>query len=466
MQLPGTAVHWHWKVAVSLLSPFTISRLPDTRAVAPLSIRTDVDAFWAAAGRAACASASFVVAPAADAATGISRTSATTRARRIDSKRARFAGPPFAVKMGPPRSEGSDMHSGSTFCAPARITATSAGMARAAPPNRGLRRLSGATVLAVASVLALAPGTPAFAQGVAGFPSKPVRVVVPFAPGGATDTVARMVAQRLGERFGQTFVVENKPGAANVIANDLVAKAAPDGHTLLFAAAPIALNTALGMKLPYDVARDFAPISLVASIPILVVAHPGTPYRTLDDVVAAARRDPKGMNYATAGVGSVPHLLGEWFRARTGAPLTHIGYKGAAPALKDALAGVVPVMLDAYIPTGAQVAAGKLRGIAIGSAKRSPLLPDVPTFAEAGFPDLQIYIWSALLAPAATPAPIVARLNAVFTKILRSDEIRSLWRDVDFEPLPTTPTEAAAFFAADSRRWAEAVRISGFKPTE
>lgn len=356
------------------------------------------------------------------------------------------------------------MHSGSTFCAPARITATSAGMARAAPPNRGLRRLSGATVLAVASVLALAPGTPAFAQGVAGFPSKPVRVVVPFAPGGATDTVARMVAQRLGERFGQTFVVENKPGAANVIANDLVAKAAPDGHTLLFAAAPIALNTALGMKLPYDVARDFAPISLVASIPILVVAHPGTPYRTLDDVVAAARRDPKGMNYATAGVGSVPHLLGEWFRARTGAPLTHIGYKGAAPALKDALAGVVPVMLDAYIPTGAQVAAGKLRGIAIGSAKRSPLLPDVPTTAEQGYPEMLGSGFYGLLAPARTPPAIVSALHAAVVDAVNKTDVRERLLKQGYDVHASTPDEYGAFIRAQIERWAPVVKAAGIKP--
>ena len=315
---------------------------------------------------------------------------------------------------------------------------------------------------AAAALPALAPL--ARAQGADTYPNRSVRVVVPFAPGGALDTVARLVAGKLAERMGQPFVVENKPGAANVIGNDTVAKAAPDGYTLLFAAAPLALNTALGMKLPYDPFTDFAPISLVATIPALIVTHPGTPYRTLKDVVDAARAKPGGLNYATAGVGSMPHLLGEALRTKAGVPLAHIGYKGAAPALQDAIAGTVPIFIDAYIPTGTQVVAGKLRAIAIASEKRSPVLPDVPTTVEQGYPELVGNGFYGLLAPAKTPPAIVEKLHAAVVDAVNKTDVRERLVQMGYDVPVSTPAQYTAYVKREIDRWAPVVKAAGIRP--
>ncbi len=305
---------------------------------------------------------------------------------------------------------------------------------------------------------------PAMSQQAPAWPDRPLRIVVPFAPGGATDVAARLLAQKMSERLGQPVVVENKPGAANVLANDLVAKSAPDGYTLLFAAAALALNSALGMKLPYDVATDFAPVSLVASIPILIAANPATPYRTLADVVNAAKASPGGLNYATAGVGSMPHLLGEALRTRSGAPLTHIGYKGATPALQDTMAGTVPLLLDGIIPTGTQVASGKLRGIAIASAQRSPQLPDVPTTAQAGYPDLVGSGFYGLLAPARTPPAIIARLHAVVVESVNNTDLRERLVKQGYEVIASTPAEYSQYLRNEIDRWTPIVKAAGIKP--
>ena len=324
------------------------------------------------------------------------------------------------------------------------------------------RFLRAAAAAAAAALPALAPL--AHAQGADVYPNRSVRVVVPFAPGGALDTVARLVAGKLAERLGQPFVVENKPGAANVIGNDTVAKAAPDGYTLLFAAAPLALNTALGMKLPYDPFTDFAPISLVATIPALIVTHPGTPYRTLKDVVDAARAKPGGLNYATAGVGSMPHLLGEALRTKAGVPLAHIGYKGAAPALQDAIAGTVPIFIDAYIPTGTQVVAGKLRAIAIASEKRSPVLPDVQTTAEQGFPELVGNGFYGLLAPAKTPPAIVEKLHAAVVDAVTKTDVRERLVQMGYDVPVSTPAQYTAYVKREIDRWTPVVKAAGIRP--
>ncbi len=315
----------------------------------------------------------------------------------------------------------------------------------------------------LAAALMAAPWA-AKAQTAEPYPQRPVRIVVPFAPGGATDVVARMLAQRMSERLGQPFVVDNKPGAANMLANDLVAKAKPDGYTLLFAAAPLALNTALGMKLPYDVYTDFAPISLVASIPALFMVHPGTPWQTLKDVVAAARSQAGGVNYATAGVGSMPHLIGEALRSQSGAPFTHIGYKGAVPALQDAVGGQVPMLIDAYIPAGQQIASGKLRGIAVAADRRTPVLPDVPTTAEQGFPELVGSGFYGLLAPAATPASVVAKLHVTVVDAVNKTDIRDKLVQLGYTVHASTPAEYSAYIKREIERWTPVVKAAGIKP--
>jgi tripartite-type tricarboxylate transporter receptor subunit TctC len=316
--------------------------------------------------------------------------------------------------------------------------------------------------------LAQAPATPASGStstsSADGYPARTVRVVVPFAPGGALDTVARLVSQKLAERLGQPFVVENKPGAANMIGNDLVAKAAPDGYTLLFAAAPIALNQALGIKTPYDAQKDLAPISLVASGGVLVLVHPSTPYRTMQDIVQAAKASPNGLNYATAGVGSMPHLIGEGWKVQTGANLVHIGYKGSAQAMQDAVAGTVTVLLDGYIPSGAQVHAGKLRAIAYGAPTRSALLPDVPTTAEQGFPELVGGGFFGLMAPAATPQPIIDKLYAAVREVIRQPEVRERLIKQGYEVHGSTPTAYAAYIRREIERWTPVVKAAGIKP--
>ena len=310
-----------------------------------------------------------------------------------------------------------------------------------------------------AAVILALLALPVLAQSA--YPTKSIRLVVPFPPGAGTDTVARFVAQKLSERLGQPFVIENKPGAATIIGNDTVVKAAPDGHTLLFAAAPIAMNTVLGVKTPYDVARDLAPISLVASGGAVIFVPTASPYRSLKDVVQAAKASPNGLNYATAGVGSMPHLVGEAWRVQTDANLIHVGYKGSTPALQDVLAGTVGVLIDGYIPSGAQIETGKLRALAYASPKRSPLMPNVPTIAEAGVPGYAFETWFMVFAPAGTPKPVIDKLNASLTSVLQAATVTARMAKEGFEPTPSTPAAAATRLQAEMPKWAKLVRERG-----
>ena len=296
------------------------------------------------------------------------------------------------------------------------------------------------------------------------YPTRFVRVIVPFAPGGGTDIVARLMAPRLGERLGQSFVIENKPGAANMIGNDFVAKAAPDGYTLLFAAAPLALNQVLGLKIPYDALKDLTPISLVATGGVLLLVNPSTPYRTMQDIVDAAKANPNGLLYATAGVGSMPHLIGEGWKVETGANLTHVGYKGSAGAMQAVMAGDVTVLLDAYSPSGIQAESGKLRAIAYAAPARSALMPNVPTTAEQGFPDLVGGGFFGLLAPSGTPQPIIDKLYAAVRDTLREPEIRERLIKQGYEIHGTTPAEYAAYIRQQIDRWTPVAKAAGVKP--
>jgi len=295
------------------------------------------------------------------------------------------------------------------------------------------------------------------------YPTRPIRVIVPVVAGGALDNVARMLSQRLAERLGRPVVVENRPGAAGVIGMDAVAKAAPDGYTLLFAAAPIALNTALGIKLPYDPYADLEPISLVASIPGLVAVHPSTPYKSLADVIEDSKTRPGGLAYAVANIGAVTHLMGEALRAKTGANLVLVAYKGAGQAIQDVVGGTVPVIFDAYIPTGAQVAAGRLRAIAVASNQRSPLLPDVPTVVEQGHPEIVGSGFYGLLAPARTPPQVVAKLHAATIASVDQTDMRKRLVDQGYEVHASTPQEYTAFIRKEIERWTPVVKAAGIK---
>lgn len=323
-------------------------------------------------------------------------------------------------------------------------------------------------VLATAVALGclwLAPSA-AYAQAdaAADYPKRSVKVVVPFAPGGALDTVARVVAQKLSDRLGQPFVIENKAGAANILGNDAVAKSTPDGYTLLFAAAPIAMNQVLGLKTPYDVQKDLTPISLVASGGVLFLVNPTTPYKTMQDIVQAAKASPDGIFYATAGVGSMPHLIGEYWKSETGANMTHVGFKGSAPAMQAAVAGDVKVLIDGYIPSGSQLESGKLRAIAYAAPKRSVLMPDVPTTAEQGFPNLVGGGFFGLMAPAGTPQPIIDKLYTAVSGALKEPETRDRLIKLGYEVHGSTPAEYGAYIRDQIARWTPIAKAADIKP--
>lgn len=319
------------------------------------------------------------------------------------------------------------------------------------------RRLALATLAAAATMGSL----PAHSQA---YPSKPVKVIVPYAPGGALDTVARLFSLRMAARLGTTFVVENKPGANTIIGTESVVRAPADGYTVLFAAAPLALNTALGIKEPYDVLKDLAPVMLVANTPVILTVNPATPYRTLADIVAASKADPKGLSFGTAGAGSMPHLVGEALKLQSGANFTHVGYKGSSPALQDAIGGSIPLLFDAYTPAGPQVTAGKLRGIAVASTKRLRALPDIPTTAELGFPDLVGEAFQAMLVPAGTPRAIIDKLHEAALAVSREPEVRDRLTQQGYNIIASTPEELTTYVRHEISRWTPIVKAAGVKP--
>ena len=304
----------------------------------------------------------------------------------------------------------------------------------------------------------------AFAQ--TGFPNRPIRMVVPFTPGGALDTVARAVAPIAGERLGQQVVIDNKPGGFTIIGSDIVAKAAPDGYTLLFAPAPIAFNTALGLKLPYDPLKNFEFVSLVARIPGLMLVHPSVPAKNLKELVDYAKKETaeKGsFQYATAGVGTMGHLLGEYFFSEQGIKQQHVGYQGSVPALQDLVGGQVKVMIDAYIPSGPQVMAGRVRALGIATTRRSPVLPDVPTFAEAGYKGFEAYGFYGVAAPAGTPRAIVDQLSAAFVAAASDRSVRAGLVSSGYEVIANSPAEYRSFVQKQIDLWSPVVKKSGVK---
>ena len=310
----------------------------------------------------------------------------------------------------------------------------------------------------------LAVATGSFAQGT--YPNRPIRMIVPFTPGGALDTVARAVAPLAGERLGQQVVIENRPGGFTMIGNDMVAKAAPDGYTLLFAAAPIALNSALGLKMPYDPMKDFEYVSLVARIPGLLVINPALPIKNLKELVAYAKKEnaEKGsFQYASAGVGTMGHLLGEYFWSEQGVKQVHVGYKGSVPALQDLIGGQTKVLIDAYIPSGPQVVSGRVRGIALATSKRSPVLPDIPTFAEAGFPGFEAYGFYGVAAPGGTPKAIVDKLSDAFVAAASDRKVRATLVSSGYEVMASSPAEYRSFVQKQIALWGPVVKKSNIK---
>jgi tripartite-type tricarboxylate transporter receptor subunit TctC len=311
------------------------------------------------------------------------------------------------------------------------------------------------------SILALCLAVPgaAFAQA---YPQKPVRMIVTFAAGGGADFVARTVAPKLGESLGQPVVVENRPGANGAVGADHVAKAAPDGYTLLLGAAgTIVVAPHLGAKLPFDAARDFAPVSLVAISPFVVTLHPSVQAGSVRELIALAKANPGKINYGTSGTGGSPQLATELFKSMTGTNLVHVPYKGLAPALTDLIGGQIQVVFADVGLVKGHIAAGKLKGIAVTSAARTSAMPELPTVAESGVPGYAGGTWYGIFAPAGTPAEIVARVNAETRAALAKDDVKAAFLKQGIEAAGTTPEQFAGFMREENAKWAKVIKEAG-----
>jgi len=295
------------------------------------------------------------------------------------------------------------------------------------------------------------------------FPAKPIRFVVGFPAGGGADLAGRTVAQKLAESLGQNVLVDNRPGASGNIAAEVVAKSPPDGHTLFVATITLSTNASLYSKLPFDAQRDFAPISLLTTVPIVIVVHPSLPARSPRELTAIARARPGELAFASAGNGTAGHLSGEMFKQMAQVALTHVPYKGSPPALTDLLGGQVPVMFDGLNTSFPHIRSGRARAIAVTTAKRAPVLPETPTLAESGLAGFDSATWTGLLAPAATPASVLDRLNGEVVKALNAPDARERLVGLGSEVAPMTRAEFAAYLRAEIAKWARVVKAAGIR---
>ena len=301
-------------------------------------------------------------------------------------------------------------------------------------------------------------GANAFAQS---YPSKPIKIVVPYPPGGFNDTLGRTLAAKFTESWGQPVVVENKPGANTVIGSDFVAKSPPDGYTLLIVAFPFAVTPSLIRNMPYDTVKGFAPVVLAAQSPNILVVNPELAVKSVGDLIALARAKPDSLSYASTGNGSSNHISMELFKSLAGVKIVHIPYKGSAPAVTDLLGGQVQVMFDNAPNVMPQVKAGRLRALGQSGTSRSAIAPDLPTVAEAGVPGYEVMVWFGLVAPAGTPREIVQKLNAEVLKILAMPDVRERFLAQGVEPLGSTPEQFAEHIKAQMAKWGKVVRDAG-----
>ncbi len=311
------------------------------------------------------------------------------------------------------------------------------------------------------ALLALLLAVPllAFAQ----YPNRAVKLVVPFPPAGATDIVGRIVAQKLSERFGQPVIVENRPGAGGSIGSDLVAKSAPDGYTLLMATSSTHSIGPSLQKLPYDPLKDFAPVLHVANVPNVLVVSPGLGVASVKDLVALAKAKPGQLNYASSGVGTIVHLNAEFFRMIAGVDLVHVPYKGTALSIPDLANGNVAMLFDSLASVMPHIRSGKVKPLALNAGERSPLMPEVPTLAEAGMPQFDRYTWFGMFAPAGTPRDIVGRVQAETVAALKSPDLLKRLAEVGAEPVGSTPEQFVERIRSDTARWAEVIRAANVK---
>lgn len=310
-----------------------------------------------------------------------------------------------------------------------------------------------------AAVAALLLAAPAHAQT---WPTRPVRYIVPFPPGGTTDILARLVGQKLSESFGQQFVVENRPGAGGNIGADLVAKATPDGYTILMGTPGTqAINQYVYKVMPYDTAKDFAPVSMVALVANVIAVYPGVPAKNLGELIALAKAKPGTINFGTPGNGTTGHLSTELLKTMAGINLTHVPYKGSAFVLQDIMAGRVEMMLDNLPSALPHIQSGAIRALAVTTEKRWFATPDVPTVAESGVPGYEAASWFCVVAPAKTPRDIVTKLSGEIDRLLKTPELRQKFNDVGAEPVGGTPEQLAATIATEMVKWKRVVEVSG-----
>ncbi len=295
------------------------------------------------------------------------------------------------------------------------------------------------------------------------YPSKPLRLILPFPPGGGTDLLGRLIAERLAASLGQPVVTENRGGAGGNVGAEAAARAAPDGYTIVLVAPSLAISPTLYAKLNYDPVKDFAPIAMVASVPNVMLTHPSVPAQTLREFIELAKANPGKLNFGSGGSGTSNHLAGELFNLRTGAKLVHVPYKGVNLAMNGVLAGEVQLVFIGVPVPAPHVKAGRLRALAVVARERSPLLPEVPTAEEAGLPNFDITTWYAILAPAGTPRPVVMRLNAELVKMMQAADMKERLALLGTDPMTSTPEECAANISQEIARWGDVVRKAGLR---
>lgn len=312
--------------------------------------------------------------------------------------------------------------------------------------------------LGTCAAIVVSPGS--FAQN---FPTKPIRIVVPATPGGAIDLAARLIGAKMTDAWGQVVVIDNRGGAAGIVGSDVVAKAPADGYTLGLFASSHAINLSLYAKMPFDTRKDFAPVVQTHVVPLLFVVNPSVPATTVKDFIAFAKGNPGKLVFASSGNGGAPHLSGELFKAMAGINMVHVPYKGSTAAHPDLLSGQTQVMFDTVVAIAPLVKSGKLRALGVTTTKRTPVLPDVPTIAEAGVRGYDTSTWGGLLAPANTPKDVIAKLNAESVKILKMPDVRERMMNAGSEPIGNSPQQFAAFIDAEIVKWAKVIKDSGAK---
>jgi tripartite-type tricarboxylate transporter receptor subunit TctC len=322
-----------------------------------------------------------------------------------------------------------------------------------------LRRFAGFVV--VSGLVLWVMSADAVAQA---YPSKPVRWVVPFPPGGSADIMGRMIGQELAKTVGQPVVIENRAGASAIVGSEYVARSAPDGYTLLQGnVSQMTIHPALYPKLPYDPIRDFAPVTVLGIVTSVVVVTPSLPVDSVKDLVALARKRPGQLNYTSSGAGASTHLTGELLKQRAGIAMTHVNYKGSGPALTDVMAGFVEIMFENLPSALPFIRSGKLKVLAVTGRNRSAILPEVPTLAESGFPGFDMVSWQALLAPAGTPRPVIDRLNAEVGRVLRTPEMKEKMSGLGTDIVANSPEEFAQYLRVETAKWSQIVKVAGIR---